>query len=275
MAYTDIIRVKDLEVFAHHGVLEEEKQNGQNFYVSFDAYVDIRPSAKTDNLDLSVSYADMCSTVKAYMTSKVYDLIETVAEGIAKELLTSYDLIDKVKVTLKKPSAPIGEKVDYPAIEIERGWHTAYIGIGSNIGDSKSILRGAVAQIKGNVMVKEMRQSTLIETEPWGNVDQASFLNGVIEFRTLMSPRDLMTYLLDVEQQFDRKREMKWGPRTLDLDILLYDDLVSEDPHVIVPHPLMCEREFVLNPLSELVPYKVHPLLNKRIQEIYDDLIGD
>ncbi len=80
MAYTDIIRVKDLEVFAHHGVLEEEKQNGQNFYVSFDAYVDIRPSAKTDNLDLSVSYADMCSTVKAYMTSKVYDLIETVAE---------------------------------------------------------------------------------------------------------------------------------------------------------------------------------------------------
>lgn len=266
----DHIKVVDLEVFAYHGVLQEEKENGQTFLVSFDAYFDLSVCAASDDLNLSVSYAEMCHTVKEYMTSRVHDLIETVAEGIAKELLTTYDLIDHVKVILKKPSAPIGEPVAYPAIVIERGWHQVYIGMGSNMGDRYDILKQAIETIAKHRFIDVVKESGLVETEPWGKTDQPSFVNGALELRTLLNPRELMTYLLEVEQHFDRKRDEKWGPRTLDLDIILYDDLVSEDPYVVIPHPLMEHRAFVLEPLCDIAPFKVHPLLNKRIIQLLE-----
>lgn len=266
----DCIKVVDLEVFAHHGVLDFEKESGQNFYVSFEAYMDLAPAAAKDDLNLSVSYADMCQSVKAYMTENTYDLIETVTEGIARELLLTYALIRRVKVTLKKPLAPIGEPVDYPAIVMERCWHQVYIGIGSNMGDREQIIREAIESISSHDLIRIKQVATLIETEAWGNVEQSTFLNGAIHIETLLNPSVLMTYLLEVEQEFDRKREIKWGPRTIDLDILLYDDLITDDPHITLPHPLMTQRAFVLEPLCELNANLVHPLYQMRMFELLE-----
>lgn len=97
-------------------------------------------------------------------------------------------------------------------------------------------------------------------TEPWGYENQEEFLNGVIKVETYLTPRELMSTLLKIENDLGRVREIKWGPRIIDLDIVLYDDVISNDEFVILPHPLMHLRDFVLKPLKEIAPYALHPL---------------
>ena len=125
----------------------------------------------------------------------------------------------------------------------------AYIGLGSNLGDRESLIRRA-AELIGAIRVSEVR-----ETEPWGYVKQPRFLNAVAEIDTDLSPRRLLDHLLDVEARLGRERiGPKWGPRTIDLDLLLYGDQIVDEPGLVVPHPRLLEREFVLEPLAELAP---------------------
>jgi 2-amino-4-hydroxy-6-hydroxymethyldihydropteridine diphosphokinase len=125
----------------------------------------------------------------------------------------------------------------------------AYVGLGSNLGDRERLIREA-AQLIGAV-----RLSTLIETEPWGYGDQPLFLNAVAELETLLTARQLLDHLLDVERRLGRERVgPRWGPRTIDLDLLLYGDETIDEPALVVPHPRLKGRDFVLRPLAELVP---------------------
>jgi 2-amino-4-hydroxy-6-hydroxymethyldihydropteridine diphosphokinase len=125
----------------------------------------------------------------------------------------------------------------------------AYVGLGSNLGDRERLIRRA-AELIGAV-----RLSTVIETEPWGFEKQPKFLNAVAEVDTPLAPRRLLDHLFDVERRLGRERVgPRWGPRTIDLDLLLYGDETIEEPGLIVPHRLLAEREFVLRPLAELVP---------------------
>jgi len=125
----------------------------------------------------------------------------------------------------------------------------AYVGLGSNLGDRERLIREA-AQLIGAV-----RLSTLIETEPWGYGDQPLFLNAVAELETLLTARQLLDHLLDVERRLGRERiGPRWGPRTIDLDLLLYGGETIDEPGLVVPHPRLSGRDFVLRPLAELVP---------------------
>ncbi len=268
----DYIEVVDQRIYGYHGVLEEEKEAGQEFFVSFKAYLSIDDAAEHDDMLLSVSYADMCKTVKQVVTEQSYDLIETVADKAAKSLLLNYDRLDRVVLTVKKPSAPVGEPVAYPAVCVDRGWHKAYIGLGSNMGDSTGTINHAIDVLNEDPLTKVIDRSTVIETKPWGNEDQPNFKNAVISVKTLASPRQLMTRLMAVEKSFGRERDVKWGPRTLDLDILLYDDETSDDPYVTLPHPLMDKRTFVLKPMCEIGANVVHPILGKRICTLLKEL---
>ena len=268
----DYIEVVDQRIYAYHGVLPEEKKLGQEFLVSFKAYLDVRPSAAADDMMKSVSYADMCQTVKKTVTGQVYDLIETLADRTAKALLLTYPLLDRVEVTVKKPSAPVGEPLAYPAVSLERGWHMAYVAVGSNMGDSKATIKSAIDELDGHGLSQVTKVAKVIETEPWGKTDQSTFHNTALEYRTLLSPKELMTLLLATEHHYGRERIEKWGPRTLDLDLIFYDDLISDDPFVTLPHPLMEDRLFVLEPLCEIAPNKVHPLLGTRVFRLCDKL---
>jgi 2-amino-4-hydroxy-6-hydroxymethyldihydropteridine diphosphokinase len=126
----------------------------------------------------------------------------------------------------------------------------AYIGLGSNLGDRESLIRRA-AELIGARRLSEVR-----ETEPWGYVRQPRFLNAVAEIETDLPPRRLLDYLLDVEARLGRERiGPMWGPRTIDLDLLLYGDETVDEPGLVVPHPRLLEREFVLEPLADLVPW--------------------
>lgn len=143
----------------------------------------------------------------------------------------------------------------------------AYIGIGSNLGDREENCRKAISLMSENgIAVK--KQSSMYETEPWGVKDQPKFINMAIEIETSKNPEDLLGILKNIERQMGRTESVKWGQRIIDLDILLYDDLLVETPHLEIPHPFMHEREFVLKPLCEIAPDIKHPVVGKTIEEM-------
>ena len=268
----DKIYLKNVEIFANHGVFNEEKTLGQKFVLDLELTLDLREAGVTGDLTKSVHYGELCHGIEKEFTRCSYDLIETAAEKIAEYTLCNYPEVKSVKVTLKKPWAPIGRHLDYAAVEIERAWHIAYLSIGSNMGDKKHNLEVAIEKIAEgkDTIVQEI--STFIVTEPWGYTDQEEFLNGAVKLKTLLTPRELMQKLLNIESDMKRKRIVRWGPRIIDLDIIMYDDLVSDDEMVILPHPRMEEREFVLKPLCEINPNIVHPLSKKRVFRLLEEL---
>jgi 2-amino-4-hydroxy-6-hydroxymethyldihydropteridine diphosphokinase len=134
----------------------------------------------------------------------------------------------------------------------------AFVGLGSNVGDRETTLERALDLLRKRVEVRAV--SSVRETEPWGYVDQPPFLNAAAEIETELAPRELLDVLLDVEHALGRTRDgPRYGPRTIDLDLLLYDDEVVDEPGLTVPHPRLHERRFVLEPLAELDPGLVVP----------------
>lgn len=268
----DKLYLENVEIFANHGVFQEEKTLGQKFIISLELTLDTREAAITGDLTKSVHYGELCHRIEEEFKKESYDLIETAVEKIAEYILFNYDMVKKVKVMLKKPWAPIGRHLDYAAIEIERAWHKAYISIGSNIGDKKKNIEEAIERLKDIKEIRVSKVSTLIETAPWGVEEQEEFLNGAIEINTILSPKDLIATLLKIECEMKRERVLRWGPRIIDLDVIFYDDLISNDEEIILPHPRMEERAFVLEPLNEIAPYMLHPIKNKRVFQLLNEL---
>ena len=147
----------------------------------------------------------------------------------------------------------------------------AYVGLGSNLGDRRAMLDGAVAELGNTPGVRVLRVSSVHETEPVGP-PQPRYLNAVAEVETSLAPRALLDRLLAVETRFGRVRGERWGPRTIDLDLLLHGGLVIDEPGLSVPHPRMTERAFVLAPLCELVPEGRHPVLGRTFRQLLADL---
>ncbi|OHO30000.1 2-amino-4-hydroxy-6-hydroxymethyldihydropteridine diphosphokinase [Staphylococcus sp. HMSC034C12] len=144
----------------------------------------------------------------------------------------------------------------------------AYLGLGSNIGDRKQQLLKAIDLIENIKGIKVTKQSSIYETAPIGYTDQPNFLNLCLEIETELSPQQLLKHCLDIEQQLHRVREIRWGPRTLDIDILLYSDNIIETDNLSIPHPRMQERAFVLIPLNDIASDKKDPRLNQKIHDL-------
>lgn len=271
----DKIVIKDLEIFAYHGVLPEEKAKGQTFVLTVELFLDLRDAGLTDNLDKTVNYAQVCDDIYKVMTKDKFDLIEAVAESVADTILIKYDIVKSVRVKVSKPEAPIDMDFDTVCVDILRKKHIAYLGIGSNLGDKESYLDYAVDQLNKDDYIKVSKVSSYIVTKPYGNVEQDDFLNGCLEIETLYTPSELLAVVNDIEQGAGRKRLIHWGPRTLDIDILLYDREIIMEEKLIVPHIEMGKREFVLKPLCEIAPFAYHPGYNKTVMELYDILKKD
>jgi len=148
---------------------------------------------------------------------------------------------------------------------------TAYIGVGSNLGNREKNCYHAIELLeKRRIVVK--KKSSLYETEPWGEQDQPQFINMALEVETELEPYKLLRALKAIEKEMGREKTLKWGPRIIDLDILLFDSLFLRDNSLQIPHPLMHERAFVLKPLCEIAPEKIHPLLKARICDLLEKL---
>jgi 2-amino-4-hydroxy-6-hydroxymethyldihydropteridine diphosphokinase len=130
----------------------------------------------------------------------------------------------------------------------------AYIGLGANLADREGTIEQAVGLLGAEPGIEVVSVSSLRETEPWGRVAQPAFVNGAVAVETRLEPRALLGVLLDVERRLGRVRDERWGPRTIDLDLLLYGDVVLDEPGLTVPHPRLHERAFALEPLQELDP---------------------
>jgi dihydroneopterin aldolase/2-amino-4-hydroxy-6-hydroxymethyldihydropteridine diphosphokinase len=251
--------------------LPEENVLGQKFIICAELYTSFAEAAQNDDLTKSVNYAEVCTDITDFMKNNTFALIETVAEGIAEMLLIKYD-IEGVKIRVKKPWAPIGLPVEYAGVEVERRWHKVYISFGSNMGEREQYIENMLEGLKADDKFKITGVSDIIETEPYGYTEQGKFLNGVLCADTLYSPRKLLDFLHSVENAANRKREIHWGPRTLDLDILLYDDAMIAEKDLIIPHIDMANRFFVLAPLAQLAPYARNPVNNKTAVEMLKEL---
>lgn len=280
----DKIKIENMEIFARHGVYPEENKLGQKFLVSAVLHTDIRKAGKTDDLNATINYGEICRLMDTFMKEHTFSLIERAAESMAEELLLHIPGLEKVEIEVKKPWAPIGLPLESVSVEILRQWHTAYIALGSNMGDRKALLDQAVSSLGAlpgypvrdgqgrTVAAKAVEKvSRYYETAPYGVTDQADFLNACLRLRTLLMPEELLETLHRVEQEAGRERIIRWGPRTLDLDLIFYDDLVLESDDLCIPHVEMHKRRFVLEPLCEIAPYKRHPIYGKTVQEMLAD----
>lgn len=264
----DKIKIKDLEIYSHHGVLKEENILGQKFLVSVTLFVDAHQAAKQDDLKQSINYAEVAYFIKDFMEQHTFQLIETVAEQLAYGILKQFPLTEQVKLEVKKPWAPILLPLDTVSIEIERRWHTVYLGIGANLGNKEDNLKQAIAMLQQEETCKVTKVSDFIITAPVGGVEQDDFLNGALEVKTLKTPEELLTLIGSIEASLKRVRTVHWGPRTIDLDILLYDDLVINTEKLIIPHKEMHKRAFVLQPLAAIAPQVMHPILRENIAQL-------
>ena len=270
----DMITIQNLEVFAKHGVFPEENVLGQKFVLSAILYTDTRKSGLTDSLEDSTHYGEVSHFMKAFVEGHTFRLLESVAEQLTQELLLSFPLIRKVDLEIKKPWAPIGLPLDTVSVRIVREWHTAYIALGSNMGEKKAYLDMAVQRLDEHRCCRVVKVADYINTSPYGGVEQDDFLNSALELQTLLTPEELLDLLHEIEQDAGRKRLIHWGPRTLDLDILLYDQLVLDTEDLHIPHIDMQNRDFVLIPLAQIAAYRRHPVLNRTIGELKDHLFS-
>ena len=261
------IYIKDLEIYAFHGVNKEEKKLGQKYLISVELSLSLRSAGQTDDLSKTVNYGELSLSIEKEFLKNKNNLIEKCGEDLAKFILLNYQPVHTVKVLIKKPWAPIGKPLAYAAIEITRSWHKVYIGLGSNIGDKEDNIKKALKAMD-NSNSKVVKVSKLYTTKPVGYLEQEDFVNCVAEIATLQMPKELMKELLQFELDLKRERTIMWGPRTIDLDVLLYDNEIISEDEIIVPHPRMQERLFVLRPLCDIAPNLLHPILKKRISQL-------
>lgn len=261
----DKIYINNLEFIGFHGVFPEEKKLGQKFLVSLELTVDTREAGKTGDLSKSVHYGLVAQDVEKLFLEKSVDLIESCVEEIAEMILKKYELVKEVKVTVKKPWAPLQMHFENVAVEITRKWHRIYLSLGSNMGEKRENLLEAIKRIGELKDTTVTKKSTILETEPFGYIEQDNFLNACLEVKTLMTAQEFLSSILKIELEMGRVREIKWGPRIIDIDILFYDNEVIGEDNLAVPHPWICEREFVLDPLAEIAPNYIHPLERKSI----------
>lgn len=147
---------------------------------------------------------------------------------------------------------------------------TTYIALGSNMGDRLNYLEKALSCFKQYHQLELKKASSVYETPPWGKTDQSPFLNCVLEIDTSFTPQMLLETLREIERQLGRERKEKWGPRTIDLDILLYGDEIINTTDLTIPHPRMSQRAFVMIPLIEIAPDLIHPVFKKTMKELAD-----
>ena len=250
----DQIELRGLRVHGRHGVLPFERRDGQDFLIDAVLSVDTRPAAATDDLALTADYGALSERLAHIVAGEPVQLIETLAHRLAEACLAE-PVVQRVRVTVHKPNAPISRPFSDVAVTITRDRPVpAVLALGSNLGARQQELQRAVDQLAATPGVRVTAVSPVYETDPVGGPDQADFLNAVVLAVTDLPAAGLLHRAHAIEAAARRTREVRWGPRTLDVDIIAYGDQVSADPDLTLPHPRARERAFVLAPWRDADP---------------------
>ncbi|MFM2072841.1 MAG: dihydroneopterin aldolase/2-amino-4-hydroxy-6-hydroxymethyldihydropteridine pyrophosphokinae [Actinomycetota bacterium] len=256
---SDTIGIRGLVVTTIVGVLPHERMTAQPIQIDIDLFVNLRDAGRTDELADTANYGDVAERVAAVVRESKDLLLERLADRVA-ELVLGIDRVDAVEVTITKLRPPIPETLDSTSVRIhrhrrdyavpDRDPHVAILALGSSIGDREGYLRLAISQLPD---VQKISQ--VFETDPIGGPEnQGPYLNMVVAVSTTLDPYALLRRCREIESAALRQRTVHWGPRTLDVDILFYDQICIDDPRLTIPHPRFAERRFVLAPLSEVAP---------------------
>jgi dihydroneopterin aldolase/2-amino-4-hydroxy-6-hydroxymethyldihydropteridine diphosphokinase len=255
---TDRIDINGLVVTTIVGALPHEREIAQPVRIDLSLHVDLRDAGRTDELGDTANYGEVTSRVADAVRESKDVLLERLAERVA-EIAVGFDRVEGVEVTVTKVRPPIPEQIETTAVRIHRRRadfdqairrpHVAIVALGSNLGDRERYLRLAVGRL-GEIAA----MSQVFETDPMGPEGQGAYLNMVVVVRTWLDPYGFIRRCQQIEASAMRQRAVRWGARTLDVDLLFYDDVVIDDPELTVPHPSLGERRFVLAPLSEVAP---------------------
>jgi dihydroneopterin aldolase / 2-amino-4-hydroxy-6-hydroxymethyldihydropteridine diphosphokinase len=257
---TDRIHLRGVEAVGFHGVLPDEKRDGQPFVVDVVLDLELATAGATDDLHDTVSYADIAGEVMARITGPSFDLIERLAEVIADDVL-QHSLVDAVTVTVHKPQAPVGHPFSDVAVEVrrERGLPVV-VALGANLGDARATLERAVRAVGALPGMRVRAVSSLVETDPVGGPEQPAYLNAVLIGDTTLEPSELLRRLHEIETHHGRTRGIRWGARTLDLDLIQVgragapSEIQADGSELTLPHPRAHERGFVLVPWARVDP---------------------
>ena len=254
----DRISLRGVRAFGHHGVLAEEKRDGQEFVVDVVLHLDLAPAGTSDDLARTVNFAEVGADVVARIEGPSLDLIESLAEQVAGDALARPG-VHTVEVTVHKPSAPVGVPFADVTVSVERRRAVpVVIALGANLGDPERRLDAAIDDLAGDL--DAVRRAPFVTTDPVGGPDQPRYTNTVLLATTALAPEALLARLHAVEARHGRVREVRWGARSLDLDLIQYgdpaigSDVVSDDPELTLPHPRAHERGFVLAPWARVDP---------------------
>lgn len=266
------IVLKGLRVKGFHGVFDHERRDGQDFVV--DAVLHLEPgvlegAAESDDLARTIDYGVLAQSLAAVVRGEPRQLIEALADDLIAICLED-ERVSAAEVTLHKPGAPIPEDFTDVAIELYRrrepapGPMPAVIALGANLGDREQALRGAVRALTGLDGVELTGVSPVVQTAPVGGPEQDDYLNAVVTARTALRPEQLLAACHGIEAALGRRRQVRWGPRTLDLDLIVVGRSRRAVPGGLqLPHPRAAERAFVLLPWSLLDPEAELPGLGR------------
>jgi dihydroneopterin aldolase/2-amino-4-hydroxy-6-hydroxymethyldihydropteridine diphosphokinase len=261
----DTITLTGLRAAGFHGVFEHERRDGQDFIIDVTVHLDFAAAAAADELEQTVHYGVLAEAVVSAVERDPVDLIETVAERVANVAL-AYPAVQLVDVTIHKPGAPITVPFVDVAVSIQRARAVpvaAVLSLGANLGDREATLREAARQIADLDGVTVSATSTIVETPALtlAGVDESApaYLNAAMRIETTLTPDALLAELNAIENAHGRTREVRWGARTLDIDIVVFGDVVRDDSRLTLPHPRVAERSFVLEPWLQLDPAATLP----------------
>ncbi len=261
------IIIKDLKLYGYHGVNPEEKTNGQDFL--FNVKLSLSEQAVRagdyykDDLAETVNYSEIISIIKEINSSSKYDLLEALSGKMADEILSYSPLIDRVSIKVEKVNPPVKEDIGSVGVKcsIEKKSITRvlqfYLSIGSNMGDREKNIRDAVRMLGEKKPVNILRVSSIYKTEPMYLKEQQDFYNIVLEGSVSdgFGPFEMLGFLKSIEYYLGRKGAgIRFGPRVIDLDLLYYGELEIVSDILVLPHPRLKERNFVLVPLAEISP---------------------
>lgn len=255
---TDHILIDDLRVTCIIGVLDHERVTPQPLRIDVDMEVDLHDAGQSDDLTQTVHYGEVAIALANLARDTKYQLLERLAQHMT-EVVLSFPLVRAVDLRLTKLEPPIPEEIGSTAVRLRRVRsdfststpHKALLALGSNIGDRAAYLRFAIDRLGDRVTA----QSQVFETDPVGGPEnQDAYLNMVVAIDTELDPYALLRWLHRIEADAGRERVVHWGPRTLDMDLLFFDDVIIDGGNLAVPHPRYAERRFVLAPLSEVAP---------------------
>ncbi|MBT0767703.1 2-amino-4-hydroxy-6-hydroxymethyldihydropteridine diphosphokinase [Kineosporia sp. J2-2] len=279
----DQIRLSGVTARGTHGVFDFERREGQDFTVDVVLHTDTSAAAATDDLTRTTHYGILAGTVADIVRGEPVNLIETLAERIALACLEPAGVV-AADVAVHKPQAPIEETFADVVVAIRRERTLllerapeqpvpVVLALGTNLGDRLMILRGAVSDLREAEGLTIDVVSPVIQTDPVGGPDQPDYLNAVVLAHTTLSAREVLATCNRIEAEYGRERIERWGPRTLDIDVISYGELRSYDETLTLPHPRAHERAFVLAPwlaadpegtlLTEAGPEKVASLLEQ------------